>query len=234
MVRHGQASVQSEDYDKLSPLGELQAGIFGQYLAKEELTFDAVFTGTMLRHQQTADNALTHLPATNIETSAKLNELDHKDVLAKYDSRYATTAGMLKVAKEQQNPKRFFMREFNQAINRWTSGQHCSDYNESWSEFTTRIQAGIAKLTEKLADPKLANSNILVFSSGGPISLFACHALGIPMTQFLTVNHTLVNAGVSKFIVDKSGKLKLSTLNYHQYFEQPHLTHTAKELITYT
>jgi broad specificity phosphatase PhoE len=45
LVRHGQANSEAKDevsYDKLSPLGKLQAGWLGQYFKKNEFNFDVV------------------------------------------------------------------------------------------------------------------------------------------------------------------------------------------------
>lgn len=58
LVRHGQASFGAESYDKLSPNGELQAKLLGQYLDKILKEEPYVVAGSMLRHQQTASFAL--------------------------------------------------------------------------------------------------------------------------------------------------------------------------------
>ena len=58
LVRHGQANSEAKDevsYDKLSPLGKIQAGWLGQYFKKNEFNFDVCFSGTLLRQRDTAD-----------------------------------------------------------------------------------------------------------------------------------------------------------------------------------
>ena len=58
LIRHGQASFGAKSYDQLSPNGELQAKLLGQYfnrILKEE---PYVVTGSMQRHQQTAHLAV--------------------------------------------------------------------------------------------------------------------------------------------------------------------------------
>ena len=224
LIRHGQASTLSEDYDQLSPLGVEQSMHLGQYLKEQLFVADTVLTGTMKRHLQTADMALSAMsqPA-DIQQFAQLNELNHQDVLAKYDNRLSTTAGILEQAKQQADPKRFFLKVFYLAVERWTSGQFNEDYIESWPMFLARMD----KAKETLIS--LAKGNNLVFTSGGPISIMSCDALGIARENFLTINKSLVNAGISKFIINSQNQLTLSTLNHHHYFE-----HNPKELITYT
>src|SRR4051794_6598920 len=55
LVRHGQASYMSENYDKLSPLGERQSRMLGDHWARQSITFDRVFRGPAQRHRRTAE-----------------------------------------------------------------------------------------------------------------------------------------------------------------------------------
>src|SRR6516162_5045187 len=54
LVRHGQASFLERNYDKLSPLGERQGRILGEYWAGLGLCFDRVYSGPRVRQQATA------------------------------------------------------------------------------------------------------------------------------------------------------------------------------------
>ena len=53
LVRHGQASFASENYDQLSPLGERQARQLGEHWVALGLRFDRVYIGPKQRHLQT-------------------------------------------------------------------------------------------------------------------------------------------------------------------------------------
>ena len=55
-VRHGQASFGAESYDKLSPNGELQSALLGQYFEKILKEAPYVVAGSMLRHQSQSKN----------------------------------------------------------------------------------------------------------------------------------------------------------------------------------
>ena len=54
LVRHGQASFGSENYDQLSATGVLQAKALGQYISPILKQQPYVVAGNMKRHQQTA------------------------------------------------------------------------------------------------------------------------------------------------------------------------------------
>ena len=58
LVRHGQASFGAENYDRLSETGHAQARIVGEALRSRLPSIDAVFTGTMVRHRETAEGCL--------------------------------------------------------------------------------------------------------------------------------------------------------------------------------
>ena len=58
LVRHGQASFGSDNYDKLSSLGELQASITGEYFSEIGVQFDAAFCGDLDRQKATAQLVL--------------------------------------------------------------------------------------------------------------------------------------------------------------------------------
>ena len=54
LVRHGQASFFAENYDQLSPLGEQQARLLGEYWLRRGVRFDEVYTGPRVRQIETA------------------------------------------------------------------------------------------------------------------------------------------------------------------------------------
>ena len=56
LVRHGQASWGSDDYDVLSDLGERQSRMLGEALAARGVVPDLVVRGAMRRHRQTAES----------------------------------------------------------------------------------------------------------------------------------------------------------------------------------
>src|SRR5271155_4617349 len=53
LVRHAQASFLEQNYDKLSTLGEAQAGLLGEYWARRNIVFDRVCVGPCVRQKDT-------------------------------------------------------------------------------------------------------------------------------------------------------------------------------------
>ena len=216
LIRHGQASFGQQNYDCLSDVGELQARHLGKKLYDRLPRFDAVCMGTMLRHRQTAEGCLEGMNDSHDQFTALdgWNEYDHENILAAFSDDFATPKGVENFVREQENPKKAFEKLFNDAMNRWMSGEHDQDYVESWDNFQNRVKDALKKTIEQHAGAK----HIAVFTSGGPITLVSQYLLGVPPQNIMQMNWTLVNCGVTKLVTTGS-RLFLSTLNEHTHFE---------------
>ena len=79
LVRHGQASFGTGNYDRLSALGERQGVWLGEYFAERGIAFDRVVTGSMRRHRQTADAIFRGLGSSaGYDEDPGLNEYDFR------------------------------------------------------------------------------------------------------------------------------------------------------------
>ena len=217
LIRHGQASFGQENYDQLSELGQQQAMRLGQVLSQRLPRFDAVCLGTMKRHRQTAENCLSEFGQKLDDLSPVFdqgwNEYDHQDILARLRPEFATAASMNDFLRQQPNPKQAFETGFNDAIDRWISGEH-DDYVESWQDYTSRVHGALSKTVDNPGGAK----NIAVFTSGGPISLVSQHLLGVSEEKIMLMNWTLMNCGVTK-LVSTGSRLFVASLNEHTHFE---------------
>ena len=54
LVRHGQASFGTDDYDRLSELGVRQAERVGEYFRDHGIVLDSVYCGSLKRQRHTA------------------------------------------------------------------------------------------------------------------------------------------------------------------------------------
>lgn len=226
LIRHGQASSDKENYDELSELGVQQARRLGQILSQRLPAFDVVIRGDMYRHQQTTDHCLSSFQSEfSPIVNAGWNEYDHQELLRVYRPEYSSVRSMSAYIRQQPNPKQFFEQEFNAAVERWISGEHVSDYTETWLEFSTRVHGAFESAIENHAD----KNSVAVFTSGGPISLLTQALLGVPAESIMRMNWTLMNCGVTKIVVTPTRQFVAST-NEHTHFEG----RDNKHLITYS
>src|SRR3954453_7048407 len=122
LVRHGQASFGTADYDVLSETGWEQGRLLGEWLRERGGVPDAVLRGAMRRHRETAEaiqQGATGFP--DAEVDAGWDEFDHLSVVASYPD---LPPGELE--------RREFQRVFELATARWTGGAHDGEYAEPW------------------------------------------------------------------------------------------------------
>jgi broad specificity phosphatase PhoE len=214
LVRHGQASFGAADYDNLSPTGHEQSRVLGAALAARGLTADVVVAGEMRRHAQTAAGVLEGSGwGADVDLDAGWNEFDHLQVLAVHDQ--PTTA-------EGESEKVAFQRWFEEATLRWTSGDHDEHYDESFSAFTSRVEAAMARLVDTLP----AKGTAVVLTSGGPIAWAVASLLADPSDSrtdlWLRLNPVSINTGVSTVVCGARGTTLVS-FNAHDHLTTPDL-----------
>lgn len=206
LVRHGQASWGSDDYDVLSGTGEVQARLVGRVLAERGVTPDVVVRGAMRRHRQTAECALEGGGwSATVVVDDGWNEFDHVQMLALHPSG---------VGEGEELTRAQFQAWFEEATLRWTSGSYDHEYDESFTSFGTRVDAALRRTVEHID----GRGTALVFTSGGPISWVASSLLGGGAQVWTQLNPVTVNAGLSKVVVGRRGSTLVS-FNDHGHLE---------------
>jgi broad specificity phosphatase PhoE len=225
LVRHGQASFGSANYDQLSELGFEQARLLGEWFANSHQKFSRIVTGDLKRHRQTADACIAMLPKSNRvdtdwHTDPDFNEYDHHEVLVRHRPAFEDPEEVKRFLASSPKAKYAFQEIFQASMARWMSGQHDAEYCESWPVFQRRCVSALQRLAEG-ADK---SQNIIVFTSGGTISTICQHVLGLGDRQTAELNWTLVNCAVTKLLY-QPGRVTLSYMNNYAHLEwlgQPH------------
>jgi hypothetical protein len=193
----------------------------------------------MKRHRETMQGAQKtwHAYGTVMENSG-FNEFDSDDVIAAahkevnipgfYQQGIASNNLVQKTALgaylvKQKNPKKAFQELFSISIDRWISGEYDEDYIESWQQFTQRCRQA---LFDTIA--AAAGKDVVVFTSGGPITAIAKHCLGLDDEHAFKLNWSLVNGGITQLLYNQQGKISLASCN-----EQEHLISVGKASLTY-
>jgi broad specificity phosphatase PhoE len=206
LVRHGQASWGSDDYDRLSPLGEKQSSVVGEALAGRGVTPGLLLRGAMRRHRQTADQAVAGAGWTcDVVVDDGWNEFDHVQVFSMHPGRYGEGEGTSRAR---------FQQWFDEAMVRWAGGDHDEDYDESFTAFGERVGAALRRTSDRLA----ASETAVVFTSGGAIAWVVMSLLGGTPHLWAQLNPVTVNASVTKVVVGRRG-LTLVSFNDHSHLE---------------
>jgi broad specificity phosphatase PhoE len=226
IVRHGQASFLEADYDKLSPKGEVQSRLLGEYWAQLRLHFDAVYTGPRKRQRDTArivgevyrraglewpepivhddfdefkaESVLDHALSNLVESDVHVRRL-HEDFqnAAGADQRFKT-----------------FQRVFEVVIGRWARCELEVPGIEPWASFCSRVHRGLQQLVEN----GNGGQNLVIFSSGGPAGVAMQKALDLSVDSTLKSAWMMRNSAYSEFLFSPD-RFTLSTYNAN-----PHLT----------
>jgi broad specificity phosphatase PhoE len=187
LVRHGQASFGAIDYDNLSELGHRQSVRLGEYFASKSLTFDAVFTGTLKRHVQTwagiakgaGFDLKPHLwPGLNEYDSDAVIKTIHPEPLEKPDS---------------PEMYRSHFRLLRDALTQWMNGVVSPHGMPSYDDFVKGITSALDHVRQN------HSGNVLIVSSGGPISTAVGHLLGTTPETTIELNFRIRNSSVTEF-----------------------------------
>ena len=124
LIRHGQASFDSADYDNLSELGQLQAAQLGAWFKARKIRLHGFFSGSMNRHLQTAQAfASTYGVFQEPVQHAGLNEYDHEAILQALIGQYDNSDAFEQQVMQNADPRKAFQQIFEKAIARWVSGE---------------------------------------------------------------------------------------------------------------
>ena len=227
LVRHGQASFGTADYDRLSELGRQQSRWLGEYFGERGVRFKRVVAGTLKRQQDTASEILAGMqaraagaaagdPGVPIETHAGLDEYNG-------EALYRVHTGGRDVLEHQHSDYRDYWRTLKAAMHAWAAGT-LTGTPETWSEFGARTRAALTYACAGAA----RDDAVLVVSSGGAISRAVIDIINAPGATAIEFNLQFRNTGVCELIVgsDATRLLSFNTL--------PHLDRAdRRESITF-
>lgn len=217
LIRHGQASFGAESYDQLSPNGELQAKLLGQYFDQILKETPYVVAGSMQRHQQTAQLALAEcFPEAKIQTDNAWNEFNHQQVFAKYEPRFNEPHLLKQDVAKEENPRAYLAKIFEGAIERWTGGDYHHEYDESWPHFKNRVETALQNLCNELAKTKPRYA--VVFTSGGVISVAAGKLLELNANRTFALNWAIANTSMTTLRL-VGNEAQLLSLNEHHFIK---------------
>jgi broad specificity phosphatase PhoE len=189
LVRHGQASFGAADYDNLSELGHKQSVKLGEYFRDAGMSFDAVITGTLKRHVQTWQGIASGMQRADADALAwpGLNEYDPVAIIA------AIHPEPLQVPTTPEQIKGHF-RLLRDGLSAWMQGKTEPVGMPTYAEFL----AGVTSALDHVRGNH-HGKNVLIVSSGGPISTAVGHALGVGPETTIELNLRIRNSAISEF-----------------------------------
>ncbi|MEM9267434.1 MAG: histidine phosphatase family protein [Pseudomonadota bacterium] len=206
LVRHGQASFGTDDYDRLSPLGHDQSAWLGGYFTQTETRFDLAVHGTLRRHRETLAGMMHCLDGVDVSEDARLNEMDYDGLLH---------AMLAKTGEAVPHSRAGFVDLMPRLMVAWSKGE-LSNQTESYAHFEQRVWEVIQEVVR-------ADRNVLLVTSGGVIGTVLRRVLGLSPEGGTELMLNIYNASFHHFTYEFGG------LRLAQFNGQPHLTGPDKE-----
>ncbi len=236
IVRHGQASFFTDDYDKLSEIGEQQSRVLAEYWIANGVAYDEVYTGTLQRQTRTAEVvgetfAAAGLPWPEHGVYEGLNEYEADGImdnllpeLCEREDRFRVLKEDYDAAESEGGPPRYrtFHRLLEAVMVEYVAGKYKSNGFEPWIEFSGRVRSALKSIIEKGGSGR----SIAVFSSGGPVGVFVQTALEAPEIKACELNWRVHNCSLTEFTFSPN-RFTLDAFN-----AVAHLT-PQPELLTY-
>lgn len=215
LVRHGQASFGSADYDRLSAIGRRQAYLLAVRLGERHAAPPPgralqVVSGGLSRQRGTAApiGAACGVP---VQVDPRWDEYDHVAITAD------RAADLVVDPRDPGRGRHRAAAVLDDAVRQWVAGT--SRGTESHAAFLRRCSQALETVT---GNP----GTTVVLTSGGVIAAICAAQLDLPTTRWPALARVLVNTGITTIVAGRQG-VSLVTFNDHAHLEQD------RELITY-
>ena len=232
VIRHGQARLFTDNYDRLSELGVRQAERLGEWFVQRGIVLDEMYAGSLKRQQDTAiavsnvmqaaevevpelriHDGLDEYPAEEIMrqlvpalrgSDPEINRLaEQYDQADGYDSRYRSLHQLLMIVMQC-----------------WIEGDHESrDLLPTWADFSGAVRSALKDAMTESGSGK----TIALFTSGGPIGVSVQTALDAPDLQAAELNWRVYNCSVTRFTFS-GARVSLDAFNETAHLPQDMLT----------
>lgn len=209
LVRHGQASFGAADYDNLSVIGVQQSALLGTYFKHKGISFEAVLTGRLRRHVQTW------------EALAKEAQFEHQPQvwagLDEYDSEAVVRAIHPKPLDKPDTPERYrhHFRLLRDGLRQWMLGATKPTGMPPYPDFVQGIVDALDHVKNTYS------GDVLIVSSGGPISTAVGNLLGTNPETTIELNFRIRNTSITQFAFTPKRHMLVS------YNNLPHLDDPA-------
>jgi broad specificity phosphatase PhoE len=226
LIRHGQASFGTDNYDQLSALGREQSALLGSYFAALGEPIHGIYSGTLERQRETAQLVAAalapHAPPLTVEPA--FDEYESESILRAFAA--SQTQAQLAEAgwPGLHTDRRRFQFFLERAARAWVDAQIVAEGLLPWRDFHGRIIVTI----EKIMRAEGRGKTLVVSTSGGVIGTIVAHVLGLANHIGIELNWAVHNASITRLIYS-ADKVSLSMFN-----GLPHLDQEGRrQLITY-
>ncbi len=230
MVRHGQASFFSDNYDQLSPLGEKQARLLGEYWVRRGVRFDEIYAGPRVRQIETAQLAGEAFRRAGLPwpEARQIEELDEHQVdrliklaMPEIGAAHPDILALHTAYANSQTPRdkhRNFQLMFERVVMLWVRGEAAAPGVETWKAFRERVGAGMRRMT----DGQQSGRSVAAFTSVGAVTVSLQLALACGDRTAFDLGWRLRNCSITEFVFSRD-RITLEGFNAFPHLDEPSL-----------
>lgn len=211
LVRHGQASFGADDYDRLSDLGWRQCQTLGAWLRDSGFAYQGVLRGRLRRQRESLDAIAAALPG--LPAALEWPALDEYDSAALLRSASHLETQALPPPQTAEGRRAHF-RLLRRALLEWMAGRTQPEGLPAWADWVGGIDAVLDHVRRHF------DGNVLLVSSGGPISTAVAQVLAAPPATVVELNLRLRNSALSE-LQFTSARHALLSFNTLPHLQQP-------------
>lgn len=216
LVRHGQASFGSLNYDELTPLGVAQAAQTGVHFAQRKTTFDRIVSGPLQRQRQTAGAIIRQLPAAcDVDVVGALQEFaEPSQILASVANMPGGASHAHAAVSTSER-----MTHYGGAIQAWANGTLALEGALSSAAFVHLVTDWF----DQTVSERRRGSRTLAVTSAGVIAACLVRHFALPASRLSEFASVLQNCSVTEFVFSANRR---SLLNFNN------TTHLSDALVS--
>ncbi len=223
LVRHGQAAFGTDDYDRLTTVGEEQCHVLGRHWTVLGRPLSGIYAGAMQRQRRSAEifasasrGESTTIPAVTVVPG--LEEYDHEALIEQYGLLSGNDVSSVSIRRD----RRSFHDLLTRALRAWVDGRIPGP--EPFSAFRQRCETGLEDVIQAVG----RGGSAVLFGSAGSLAVAIQRILGLGDWNMLRLKLNFYNSGVSKLLFNDRERV-IESINSIAHLEQP----DALRLITH-
>ncbi|TGD74132.1 histidine phosphatase family protein [Mangrovimicrobium sediminis] len=216
LIRHGQASFGTEDYDRLSPLGRLQASRTGEYLRRSGIQLDAAYSGELRRQRETCELALAELGGSvPVTVDARFNEIRNDEQFETLGPHLAASDPELAaLLARSHDDSKSYQKVLRAIFNHWVT-QDCSAFGiQAWADYREALDLALGELMQSEGSGR----SVALFTSGGTIATIVAGVLGLDGTAVYRFYEPIFNCSITQLFFSGQ-RVSLSYFNDRSFLQ---------------
>ncbi|MFM7706484.1 MAG: histidine phosphatase family protein [Gammaproteobacteria bacterium] len=213
LVRHGQASFGTHDYDRLSALGVRQVELLRDHLRSLEDAPHAIYSGSLKRQQHTA-RILADGAEDTIITLPAFDEYGAGSLIRAHAAQTGVT--LPEPGGEAPVDPRAFQRRLEEVGVLWADGALQAPGIEPWERFSGRVAEGLRELMAREGRSR----RVYVSTSAGVIGAAVGALLGLAPREAVKLSWSVHNSSLTRIQFD-GRRTSLLSFNAAPHLEHP-------------